>query len=157
MKSFSVSVVVASYLICNAVLAAQPSADTKEVVPGFRVEISYSAKAITELKNRAETVVIFGYPFGFPKPSAPKGLVSDMGEIGLGDFLTEIRPGDLANIPTLALNRNNLQYVAGETKLLVNVVSGRRSSRDNLLDCDFYEGSLARSHAIPIKCKLIGE
>jgi hypothetical protein len=159
MKPFYLSAAAAAcFLICNFHSAAQASADTKQVVPGFRVEISYSEQAINELKRRAETVVVFGYPFGFPRPTAPKSLVSDMGEIGLGEFRTEVSPGDVANIPTLALNRNNLRYVE-EVKLLVNVVSGRRSSRDNLLSCDIYEGDLApvASKAIPIKCRLIGE
>ncbi len=43
--------------------------------------------------------------------------------------------------------------------MLVNVFSGRHSSPDNLLDCDFFQDKItvAARAPIPIHCKLIGE
>lgn len=151
-------------LLSGAVAPRQPAPVEKPpttVVPGFRVQIIYSDKARAELKRRQETVVILGYPFGFPAKSAPRNIVSKQGEIGIADDLrAEIQPGQVANIPTLTLDGSNFKYLtAAGIQILINVVSGRKSSPDNLLNCDIYEGPLKKvqGQAIPIHCKLIGE
>jgi hypothetical protein len=51
-----------------------------------------------------------------------------------------------------------LALIATVPQLHISVYSGRRSSEDNLLDCDLYQDDLAKAAAgIPILCGLIGE
>jgi hypothetical protein len=129
-------------------------------VQGFDVEVSYSPAAIRELTRRKETTIVSSMVYGGPKAGTPAHLVSDMGEIVLGDAETEIKPGSIANFHSISLDDGALVYIS-ETgpQLLINVVSGRRSSSDNLLDCGIYEGPLkqVQGRAIPISCKLIGQ
>ena len=129
-------------------------------VPGFRVEMTYSPKAILELKRRQETVVVFGYTYGSPTKQAPRRMLSREGDIGLSNLHAEIQPGQIATIPTLTLDQDKLEYVTPHSvQVLVNIVSGRRSSPDNLLDCTVYQGPLEKvqTQTIPIHCKLIDE
>lgn len=83
-----------------------------------------------------------------------------MGEVGLGNTQIEIKPGATANFPSVSLDTNALGYISeAGPQLLINVFSGRKSSPNNLLDCQIYEGSLKQiqGRTIPISCKLIGE
>jgi hypothetical protein len=124
-------------------------------VPGFQVKVTLSPKAAEELARRQETIVVFGYLFGLPKAGVP----ADMGEIGLGNFKTEIKLGDTARFPEFELNASALGQTTGTPQVLVNVVSGRRSSPNNLLNCSIYEGDLSKlqKEELLITCKLITE
>ncbi len=140
--------------------ARPPTRLPESVVPDLRVDISYSAQAMRELKRRGETVVVFGDTYGFPKKGAPSSLVDKMGEIGLGDLHAETLPGQVATIPSLTIDQNDLNFLTpAGVQVLINVVSGRKSSPDNLLACDIYDGPLqaVRFKTVPIHCKLIGE
>jgi hypothetical protein len=126
---------------------------------GFRVNLAFSERAKKTLSESRETVVVWGYVTGFPKPGAPKPY-SDMGEIELGQVRTEVPPGGDVSFNEIQLRRDALKQVDTQgPQLLINVFSGRRSSRDNLLDCGLYQGPLkaVQGHNIPISCKLIGE
>ena len=133
---------------------------TGNKVPGFQVKVAFSPKATQDLARRKETIVVFGYLYGLPKPLTPRPPhVTDMGEIGLGDFKTEVKPGETARFPELNVNRSALTQIAGPPHVLVNVVSGRRSTHDNLLNCSIYQGELRKvqKQDLPIQCKLIAE
>jgi hypothetical protein len=142
----------------STVAATQPSPRTK--LPGFRVAVSYSVQALAELNRRHETVIVAAYLSGSPGPGAPKKLISKEGDIGLGDTKKEVAPGTDADFPTVSLDTAALREVDQQApSLLINVYSGRKSSPDNLLDCDIYEGALAnvQGQIIPIHCTLIAE
>lgn len=127
---------------------------------GFSVNLAFSERAKNTLSERKETVVVAGYVTGYPKPGAPKQYVSDMGEIALGQVRTEVPPGDVVSFNEIQLRPDALKQIDSQgPQLLINVFSGRRSSKDNLLDCGIYEGSLraVQGRKIPISCKLIGE
>jgi len=99
--------------------------------------------------------------YGFPKPGTPRRLIAETGEVALGGNTTqEIQPGTVAVFNSLSVDSSALQYLNdGGPQLLINVFSGRKSSRDNLLDCSIYEGPLkqVQQETISIKCKLIAE
>jgi hypothetical protein len=127
---------------------------------GFSVNLALSERAKKTLSERKETVVVAGYVTGFPKPGTPKQYVSDMGEIALGQVLAEVEPGGDVNFNELKLRPDALKQVDAQgPQLLINVFSGRRSSKDNLLNCGIYDGSLkaVQGRKIPISCKLIRE
>jgi hypothetical protein len=127
---------------------------------GFSVNLAFSERAKKTLSERRETVVVAGYVTGFPKPGAPKQYVSDMGEIALGQVRTEAPPGGVVSFNQIQLRLDALEQIDTQgPQLLINVFSGRRSSKNNLLDCGIYEGSLkaVQGRNIPILCKLIGE
>jgi len=83
-----------------------------------------------------------------------------MGQIGLGEIKSEIQPGDVAHFGEIKMKKDALAQIdINGPQLLINVYSGRRSSKNNLLDCDIYEDALRPilGTTIPISCKLIGE
>ena len=128
---------------------------------GFRVSVALSEKAAQLLKRKRETVIIDGSFTGAPKQGALKQYVPETGEVSLGDDVrAEVEPGSGASFDEVKLKRDALEQTDGQgPDLLINVFSGRRSSDDNLLDCEIYEGPLkgVQDKNIPIHCRLIGE
>lgn len=132
--------------------------------PGFTVEVTLSTKAKQKLIESKETILAIGYFTATPRkdvsPRQYRRFLSRPGPLGLGEAEVEANPGQRLKFGKIKLNRSVLALIDDqEPQLLINVVSGRRSSKDNLLDCDVYEGSLKsiQSKIIPITCKLTRE
>jgi hypothetical protein len=129
-------------------------------LPGFSVSVTLSDKAGKLLTNQKETIIVAAYFSGSPQPGTPKKYLSDIGQIDLGEAHVEVAPGEIAKFGTIKLKQNSLNQIdKNGPQLLINVYSGRKSSKDNLLDCGIYEDALApiQGKTIPIACKLIGE
>ena len=132
----------------------------QERQPGFDVAVRLSPRAKAELTARAETVIVDVSFIGGPKAGTPAKYVGQDGQvIGLGDQRVEVAPGATARLSHLLADKKALAYVEGAPGVLVNVYSGRKSSKDNLLDCGIYEGPLSTiaDSVLPIDCKLIAE
>jgi hypothetical protein len=128
--------------------------------PGFAVHLTLSEKARKLLGNSKETVIVIAYLTGDPKPGASKRFVSRPGPIGLGEIEVEVPPGEDAKFKEIEPRADAFEETDKKVpRLLINVVSGRKSSKDNLLECDIYEGALVpiANDVIPISCKLIVE
>jgi hypothetical protein len=128
---------------------------------GFAVNLTFSPKTKATLLGRKETVMVVAYFYGAPKKDTPRKYVDDMGEIWVGNNITvEVQPGETARFGEIKLDAHALERAYEHApQLLINVFSGRRSSKKNLLSCDTYEGSLTAvvSKSINISCKLIEE
>jgi hypothetical protein len=78
----------------------------------------------------------------------------------LGRVEVEAHPGETATFNDLKLNADALGLIDSQgPNILISVFSGRKSSKDNLLDCEDYDGRLDSLHGrtIEIPCELIGE
>jgi hypothetical protein len=131
-------------------------------VHGFRVDVSFSEKAKKKLIESRETVIAIAYFTGTPRAEIPfkqyKQFASRPGPMGLGENEVEVLPGETVSFNDLKLKQNALPLIDSQgPQLLINVVSGRKSSKDNLLACGIFEGPLkaVEGTSIPIYCKLI--
>lgn len=149
----------------GATAAAQRSAPAGEaadassarVAHPFDIQVSTSPKAQAKLRKIDEKVKIIAVYSGEPVPAKAK-LASEVGEIGLGDE-EAVLPLNGGNARLKGeLPRKKLGWVK-QPRLLINVVSARRSFPDNLLDCELFDDQLelAQKRSIEIHCKLIGE
>jgi len=137
---------------------SQTNTATTFEVQGFNIEVTLSEKAKKELTGRKETIAVFGFLTGNPKPGALKKYFSHPGPIGLGEFDAEGPLGKVIKVGKIKVRQDAFEQTdKQDPKLLINVVSGRKSSEDNLLECDDYEGPLKaiQGSTVPIACKLI--
>jgi hypothetical protein len=127
----------------------------------FRVSVELSENARKKLDASKETIVVAAYFTGRPKEGVEaRYLDIKSGDIGLGNTEQEINPGQTAVFRELNLNTDAMSQIDSKgPQVLLNVVSGRRSSKNNLLGCTVYQGSLqsVRGETIHIRCKLIEE
>lgn len=141
-----------------------PSDRDRSGMPGFTVEVALSEKAYQRLTESKETVVATSFFTGSPQkgvpPSRYRRFLSRPGPLGLGDVDVEGKPGESLVFGEIKLNQSATSLIDEQgPQLLVNVGSGRRAYKDNILACDLYEGSLltVQGRTIPIKCELIDE
>ena len=144
--------------------AGQAASGPVEQEPGFDVAVKLSPKAKAELVVKGETVVVSVSFEGGPKPGTPKKYVGDDGQVmDLGGREVEVAVGTAgavtARFSKLQANKDALAWVQGTPGVLINVYSGRKASKDNVLDCGIYEGPLSTiaDSVVPIDCKLIAE
>ena len=125
----------------------------------FSVQISLSQKAEAKLAALHENMIVSASYSGDPTPGAEKHA-DEIGRIPLGIESIET-PGKAGTVrvPGTKIKRNHFAWVKGSVLLNVNVYSARRSGPDNILACDFFDGSLqdAVSKPVSLHCSLITE
>jgi hypothetical protein len=127
----------------------------------FSVNVQLSEGAKKRLIDNKETIIVAGYFTGRPKQGTEvRYLDIKSGDVVLGDVEQEIHSGEVAIFNEINLNLDALTRIDSQgPHILINVFSGRRSSKDNLLDCEYYDGSFEsiRGKTIVVRCQLIDE
>jgi hypothetical protein len=127
----------------------------------FGVKVQFADAATKKLIDSQETIIVAGYFTARPKQGTEaRYLDIKSGDVVLGDVRSEIRPGESAIFDELNLNPGALARMDSQgPHILINVYSGRKSSKDNLLDCEDYDGAFGSIHGriIVISCQLIDE
>ena len=119
---------------------------------GIEVNVLLSDQAKSKLLGSKETIIVAGSVTGFPRKGTRKKCNDEI--------TVEMAPGGVARFRDVELPEGCIgSDVQGARELGINVASGRKSSPDNLLNCDFYEGNLSdiQGRRIDITCSLIGE
>ena len=133
----------------------------KNIAASFSVNVQLSEGAREKLSASNETIIVAGYFTGHPKEGTEaRYLDIKSGDVVLGDVQQEVRPGETAVFNQLNLNADAVSRIDSQgPHVLINVFSGRRSSKDNLLDCSYYDGLLEslRGRTTLIRCQLIEE
>jgi len=142
-------------------LAAQALAAPADIAegPSFSVVVTLSPKAAARLANPKETILVTADFYGIPK--SEKQRMALQGRLELApEQNVEIPGAGVARFVGPKYDRRKLAQVeAGAPDVAIEVVSGRRSSPDNLLSCEPFEGSLALAASKPLAvlCKMISE
>jgi hypothetical protein len=153
--ALGVSVLAAGLAMAGSARAAPDWA----VGPGFSVTVSLSPKAAARLAHPKETIMISADFYGDANAKGQR-MQNDGGQIVLSPSQKDEIPGaGVAKFHGPRYDKTRLAYVDDGLQVLINVFSGRHSSPDNLLDCDFFQDKIAVAArtTIPIHCKLIGE
>ncbi len=128
-------------------------------MPPFEIELSLSAKAEEKLKTIKETIIVAAYFSGIPKDTTLKEYVK-YGEIAIGSREKELTGERVAKFEGIKFPKTLLDTIAAKNmSLLINVYSGRKSTKDNLLDCDILQKPISeiKGNKFVLKGKLIGE
>jgi hypothetical protein len=141
--------------VCTAMLGAPAAAGQNY---GFFVDVTLSPKAATLLHAQNEEIKVSAEYMGDPV-AGKEAKAGGGGEIELGNEIVTIpgAPGR-AVITGKNVNASRFPWVK-EFDVNINVFTARRSSPDNLIECDFYQDAVAKVQAKPlaISCNLIGE
>ncbi len=146
-----------SSVLANPVVSTQPGDRVK--VPSFYVNVTLTEKARRRLEESKETIIVSASVYGEPKKNSPV-KVNDVGLVDLvNNRQIELPGAGRVQFNNLVISATKLdQLVSKDYTVNINVFSGRRSSQDNLLACDFFDGKISKIQpGITLKCGLIGE
>jgi hypothetical protein len=148
--------------LAAAVLSLAPAraapADTV-AGPSFEVAVSLSAAAAARLANPKETIVVDAEFYGMPISAQQRAALQGRLDVA-PEQKQEIPGAEVVKFAAPQYDKSKLSQVeGGVVDVAIEVYSGRHSSPDNLLACDFFEDAvaLAASKPVAIHCKLIGE
>ena len=109
-------------------------AEDSIVIPAFQIEVDLHDSS-KKLKSRRETIIVAAYFSGIPSDkSSPE--YNKKGTVSIGSHSIELIEEGIAGFKNVRVSRSS--YEALEDKnfdVLINVFSGRKSSKDNILRC----------------------
>lgn len=126
-------------------------------IPSFEIEIQLSEKAGKLLEQKKESVIVTAYFSGTPKDSTK---YMEDGEYAVGTHSIELTDSRTAKFTGVKVSKEMYESLSDkDIQILINVYSGRRSSKMNLLECDILAKPIseARGQKFILKGKLIGE
>lgn len=131
------------------------------LIPSFDIVLEVDEKAKEKLKAEKESILILAYFSGQPTEESAKKYpeFAQEGEISLVKSSLEVANGYTAKIENIRFPKARYEDLADkDISLLVNVVSARKSSSENCLDCGIIQGKMSTiiGKSFTIKCKLIG-
>jgi hypothetical protein len=133
--------------------------DKTMVVPSFSIAVKLSETAEKKLQAMHESVLVIAYFDGDPLPGKGKDN-SPMRGVVLGSDEKLVDANNVATFSDSKISHNNWNDLSSKDYYVtINVVSARKSSKDNLLDCADPEGRISTfaSKSTDVSCGLIGE
>ncbi len=127
--------------------------------PSFEVVVSLTPAATARLANPKETIVVDAEFYGLPISAQQRAALQGRLDVA-PEQMQEIPGAGAAKFAAPQYDKSKLSEVeGGVVGVAIEVYSGRGSSPDNLLACDFFEDTiaLAASKPVAIHCKLISE
>lgn len=146
----------------TSVTPPQAGAYATEAANGFKVEVTLSKAAQERLQGK-DTVIVSADYFGYPSQAAIDQKVpgSENPWLTLHQRQIELPGAGRASFPQVSFDPQQLKWVEhpNQPEVNINVFSGRKSSPDNLLDCEMFQDTLAAAYKSPVRlhCTLIGE
>lgn len=170
---FTKRIVLVAFLVTPLIVACggnpspSPSPSPPAVSPGQNnssspaivVGVTLSDSAAEKISGSGETIIVSATYFADPPPGAASELVNDVGLMDLGREELELTRAGQVTLDGRHVDPIRLKLASGLAQVNVNVYSGRRSSPDNILDCDMFQDSVQVAARAPIKisCRLLSE
>lgn len=128
-----------------------------EITP-VTVQVTLSPKAEAELKKTGETIVLEATYGGDPKPES-ESKANELGLIELGKKKLELKGAETVTFAEDVIDKSRLGLILGQPQIMLNAVSGKKSSPQNILGCKFYWDTLATAGkaTVQLPCKLLSE
>ena len=133
--------------------------DKTIVVPEFSIAVKLSETAQKKLQAMHESVLVIAYFDGDPLPGKGKDNAPMRGVV-LGSDEKLVDTNNVATFSDTKISQSNWNDLSSKDYYVtINVVSARKSSKDNLLDCadPIDRISTFASKSTQVSCRLIGE
>ena len=129
------------------------------VVPEFSIAVELSETAQKKLQTMHESILVIAYFDGDPLPGKGKNNPPMRGVV-LGNDEKLVDNNNVATFSDTKFSESNWNDLSNKDYYVtINVVSARRSSKDNLLDCadPIDRISSFAGKSTQVYCRLIGE
>lgn len=129
------------------------------IIPSFTIEVNLSALANAKLASDKETMIVAAWFSGQPKDSTSKEYV-ETGAMFVKSSEIELSNSRIANFEGIKFSKAKYDSLANkDIRVLINIFSGRKSSPDNLLDCEILTDKMSavKGQKFVLAGKLISE
>ncbi|MFM9987272.1 hypothetical protein [Flavobacterium sp.] len=133
-------------------------------VPPFKIQLKFSDKANRTLKKENETILVDVEFIGTPESKITEKYkyeyYDENGQVTIGKKIIEVTKQSEIKFDNCKVSKGLLELLKNKTyNVRITIVSGRKTSEDNLLYCDFIEQNIEkiRNKTIKINGKLIEE
>ncbi|CAH0191085.1 hypothetical protein [Chryseobacterium sp. Bi04] len=120
------------------------------IIPNFKIEVNLSDKAVELLQKNKESIIasLFFYGDVRDENSLPEDIKKELGPNGLKLMVFDMEKIDVTQSNELEIT--NLSFpkklydalASKDIYVNINVFSGRRTFKDNILDMEFYDSKL---------------
>ena len=143
--------------------AAASEADLQKSLPPpqitpVTITVNLSPAAKAEFARTGESILL-DVVYGGDPTQAGQSRVNELGVVELGRVKREVKDGEATTLSEDVLNKSLLEMTIGQPQLMVNVISAKKASPQNVLNCEFYWETLAVAgkNGVTIPCKLLSE
>lgn len=128
-----------------------------EITP-VTVEITLSPAAEAQMKATSEAIAIEVTYGGDPAGNATAD-VNELGLIELGKVKRELKGPGTVLLTEDVIDKSKLEQIVGQPQIMINTLSAKKGSPENILACPFYWDTLSVAGKAPVKidCKLRSE
>ena len=131
-------------------------------VPNFEIQLNLSEKAEKTLKEKNESIIISVDFIGEPEKrivqSRKYEFYDENGDLTIGTKRVEFESERIIKFENCKVSKKSLNLLKNKTyEVRVNVFSGRKSSKDNLITCDYLQENInkIKNKRITLNGKLI--
>ena len=133
-----------------------PDGDSVIIAP-FTINVALSTKAVAKITTAKETIIVSAIFSGTPKDSSSADIAED-GVFDVAFAEKEIHYGEPAVFNKIKMSKKLFNQLADkDIELVINVYTGRKSTKDNLITCDLLAERISKvaNKAFTLKGKLI--
>jgi hypothetical protein len=145
--------------LCQCEKVSVPGQASKAETSPYDVTLKLTPEAVKRLSGLKDTVLIVGYYYGMPtKAAMPRA--NKIHQIELGSDRYSFAPTTVtAHMPGLHIDRTRFGDIIDQTPYVFISASsaGAAGNSDELLDCTYFRGTLARARSGPVEisCSLL--
>jgi len=147
-------------LICSASTVLSRCQKNRSIaVPEFSISIKLSEAAENQLQSMHESVLVIAYFDGDALPGQGK-YNAPFRDVYLGSSEKLVDAKNVATFDSTKISQSNWDRLSNKDYFVtINVVSARRVSKNNLLDCNTPEDRISTfaGKTTDVFCRLIGE
>ena len=117
------------------------------IVPSFEIQLNLSKKAEKKLKEENESIIIAVDFIGEPEIKIVETkkfeFYDENGDLTIGTKKVEFESERIVKFENCKVSKKLLELLKNKTyEARVNVFSGRKSSKDNIITCDYYQENI---------------
>lgn len=120
-----------------------PAGDSM-ILPPFEITVDLTAKATQTLRVAKETIIVSAIFSGIPKDTMMKEY-RQWGELSLGEKRIEMPAPGTARFTNAKISKKDFETLGSkDIQILINVFSGRKSTGNNLLNCEILQEPISK-------------
>src|SRR3989344_2845203 len=112
------------------------------LIPTFEIEIQLTESAEKKIQGDKESIIVQAYFSGIPQDTTLEDY-KEWGKIRIGSHRIELTKYRVARFENVKISKTEFDELGDKNfEVLINVVTGRKASMNNLIDCEILQDGI---------------